>query len=196
MENLQSLLKKIEESLVENFEENLKAYRGHDGKYFKSDIIVAFVETFADLRVVVPEKEDDDTSEKEAQTDITEEYSEAWIDKEIQKFPISDSNDETEDADDEAEDTVNDTPSPDSPEKSDRIIHHFTGKCEFLSNAYQAPVTIDGLTYCCNEAAYQAQKTNVDVVRKHFLNMDASEAKELDIGRISRKIGKPARLRS
>lgn len=39
-----------------------------------------------------------------------------------------------------------------------KAIRSFTGKNRFLSNFYLAPVTIDGITYKNNEAAFQAQK--------------------------------------
>lgn len=38
-------------------------------------------------------------------------------------------------------------------------ISGFTGRYQFLSNFYEAPVTMDGCTYVTVEAAYQAAKT-------------------------------------
>lgn len=53
----------------------------------------------------------------------------------------------------------------------------FRGKYAFLSNFYEAPITIEGLRFRCVEAAFQATK---DPTRaKEFEKLNGSEAKRL-----------------
>lgn len=53
----------------------------------------------------------------------------------------------------------------------------FRGKYAFLSNFYEAPITVEGLRFRCVEAAFQAAK---DPTRaKEFENLNGSEAKRL-----------------
>lgn len=56
-------------------------------------------------------------------------------------------------------------------------INEFRGDYYFLSNFYEAPVAVYGLTYRNNEAAFQAQKTFEN--RKKFTTLNPSEAKKL-----------------
>jgi ribA/ribD-fused uncharacterized protein len=58
------------------------------------------------------------------------------------------------------------------------MINSFTGKYFFLSNFYERDVTYRGITYKNNEAAFQAQKTLDENVRKEFANLNPSEAKK------------------
>lgn len=48
------------------------------------------------------------------------------------------------------------------------MINEFRGKYYFLSNFYDAPVTIDGITYRNNEAAFQAMKIKDINVRNNY----------------------------
>lgn len=57
------------------------------------------------------------------------------------------------------------------------MIDCFDGKYAFLSNFYNCPVTYNGLTYQNNEAAFQAQKTLDENVRKEFTNLPPNLAK-------------------
>lgn len=59
------------------------------------------------------------------------------------------------------------------------MITEFRNEYEFLSNKYDAPVTIDGLTYRNAESAYQAQKTVSEAEKKMFLNLDGHYAERL-----------------
>lgn len=53
----------------------------------------------------------------------------------------------------------------------------FRGKYAFLSNFYEAPITVEGLRFRCVEAAFQAAK---DPTRaKEFEGLSGSEAKHL-----------------
>ncbi|MBQ7818550.1 MAG: DUF1768 domain-containing protein [Bacteroidales bacterium] len=58
------------------------------------------------------------------------------------------------------------------------MIDKFRGNYGFLSNMHSAPVTYDGLTYKCSEAAYQAQKSKDIEIRKRFTAMDGVNAKK------------------
>lgn len=58
------------------------------------------------------------------------------------------------------------------------MIGEFRGKYYFLSNFYEAPVTIDGITYQNNEAAFQAQKVFGEE-RLKFQDISAKDAKHL-----------------
>lgn len=51
------------------------------------------------------------------------------------------------------------------------IIARFRGPFKFLSNLYPTPITYNGLTYCCLEAAYQAQKSLDYTVHTRFANI-------------------------
>lgn len=57
------------------------------------------------------------------------------------------------------------------------MINNFKNKYFFLSNFYESPITYNGLTYRNNEAAFQAQKTLDDKVKKMFIDLTALEAK-------------------
>ena len=58
------------------------------------------------------------------------------------------------------------------------MIDTFRGDYFFLSNFYEAPVIFDGIRYCNNEAAFQAQKCINVEDRKAFSTMNPSEAKK------------------
>lgn len=58
------------------------------------------------------------------------------------------------------------------------MIDTFKGDYFFLSNFYEAPVIFDGIRYCNNEAAFQAQKCINAEDRKAFSTMNPSEAKK------------------
>lgn len=53
----------------------------------------------------------------------------------------------------------------------------FRGKYAFLSNFYEAPITVEGLRFRCVEAAFQAAKCPQRA--KEFENLNGSEAKHL-----------------
>lgn len=53
----------------------------------------------------------------------------------------------------------------------------FRGKYAFLSNFYEAPITIEGRRFRCVEAAFQAAKCPSRA--KEFENLNGSEAKRL-----------------
>lgn len=53
----------------------------------------------------------------------------------------------------------------------------FRGKYAFLSNFYEAPITVEGLRFRCVEAAFQAAKCPSRA--KEFENLNGSEAKRL-----------------
>ena len=58
------------------------------------------------------------------------------------------------------------------------MIDEFRGKYYFLSNFYSAPVTIDGVTYRNNEAAFQAAKlVDIDERKKAFSDLSPNDAK-------------------
>ena len=59
------------------------------------------------------------------------------------------------------------------------MINNFRHKYFFLSNFYEAPVTIEGITYQNNEAAFQAHKTVHISQRTQVCNLNPSEAKQL-----------------
>ena len=57
-------------------------------------------------------------------------------------------------------------------------IDSFGGEHSFLSNFYDEPVRIDGITYPTSEHAYQAMKTDDLTIRKAFAKLKtAGEAK-------------------
>ena len=51
------------------------------------------------------------------------------------------------------------------------IITRFRGPFKFLSNLYATPITYKGHTYCCLEAAYQAQKSLDSTIHARFANI-------------------------
>ena len=57
------------------------------------------------------------------------------------------------------------------------MIDCFDGKYAFLSNFYNCPVTYNRLVYQNNEAAFQAQKTLDENVRKEFTSLPPNLAK-------------------
>ena len=59
------------------------------------------------------------------------------------------------------------------------MIDSFKEEYAFLSNFYDCPVTYDGLTYRNSEAAFQAQKTEDEEVRKQFTTLPPNKAKYL-----------------
>lgn len=54
----------------------------------------------------------------------------------------------------------------------------FNGKTSFLSNHYECPVTMDGITYKSSESAFQAHKTSDEKIRMEFADLSPEEAKE------------------
>ena len=57
------------------------------------------------------------------------------------------------------------------------MINEFRGTYNFLSNFYETPVTVYGVTYKNNEAAFQSQKCLSIEEREEFSNLNPSEAK-------------------
>jgi len=57
------------------------------------------------------------------------------------------------------------------------MIDCFDGKYAFLSNFYNCPVTYNRLVYQNNEAAFQAQKTLDENVRREFTSLPPNLAK-------------------
>lgn len=57
------------------------------------------------------------------------------------------------------------------------VIDNFRGRYFFLSNFFEAPVTIEGLTFQNNEAAFQAYKLADVKKRVAFVGLDPSSAK-------------------
>lgn len=55
----------------------------------------------------------------------------------------------------------------------------FRGIYGFLSNFYTSPITVDGLTFSCVEAAFQAAKTLNPTQKQWFVGLDGSAAKRL-----------------
>lgn len=51
------------------------------------------------------------------------------------------------------------------------IITRFRGPFKFLSNLYATPINYKGHTYCCLEAAYQAQKSLDPAIHERFANI-------------------------
>lgn len=58
------------------------------------------------------------------------------------------------------------------------IINCFSGEYDFLSNFYNTPVFYEGLMYSNSEAAFQAQKTLNEEIRKKFTKYYAGQAKK------------------
>ena len=57
------------------------------------------------------------------------------------------------------------------------MINSFSGPYEFLSNFYNCPVTAWGITYRNSEAAFQAQKTKDEDIKREFSVLNPSSAK-------------------
>lgn len=55
----------------------------------------------------------------------------------------------------------------------------FRGVYGFLSNFYTSPITVDGMTFSCVEAAFQAAKTTNPAQKQWFVGLDGSAAKRL-----------------
>jgi ribA/ribD-fused uncharacterized protein len=60
-----------------------------------------------------------------------------------------------------------------------KTIMRFRNANNFLSNMYNTPVTIDGITYRNAEAAFQAQKSADPSVRAQFARLSGYDAREL-----------------
>lgn len=58
------------------------------------------------------------------------------------------------------------------------IIDSFSDEYDFLSNFYPCNITYNGLTYLSTEAAFQAQKSIDEKVRKEFTTLNPSQAKK------------------
>ena len=59
------------------------------------------------------------------------------------------------------------------------MIKEFRNENFYLSNFYERPVTINGITYLNNEAAFQSMKVEDVEKRKSFSTLKASEAKKM-----------------
>ena len=59
------------------------------------------------------------------------------------------------------------------------IIDNFRGRYYFLSNFYEIPIIYNGLMYQSSEAAFQAQKTLDNNIRKDFTKLDPRQSKRL-----------------
>lgn len=57
------------------------------------------------------------------------------------------------------------------------MINYFRGEYYFLSNFYEAPVTVYGVAYRNNEAAFQSQKCLSIEEREEFSKLNPSESK-------------------
>lgn len=53
------------------------------------------------------------------------------------------------------------------------MVERFCGEFDFLSNFYECPVAVDGITYKNSEAAYQAMKTLNEEERLSFAELSA-----------------------
>ena len=51
------------------------------------------------------------------------------------------------------------------------MINVFNGTYSFLSNYYECPVTVDGITFRSSEAAFQAQKCAEPALRREFADL-------------------------
>ena len=63
--------------------------------------------------------------------------------------------------------------------KNTKNISGFFGEYRWLSNFWEAPITVTGIQYNSTEAAYQAAKTTDFDIRESFVGISASEAKKL-----------------
>lgn len=59
------------------------------------------------------------------------------------------------------------------------MIDQFKGEYYFLSNFYNSPITIGGITYMCAEAAFQAAKLEDSAQRVMFSRLSGAKAKYL-----------------
>lgn len=59
------------------------------------------------------------------------------------------------------------------------MINLFRGQFAFLSNMYNSPITLGGVTYTCAEAAFQAVKLEDKTQRSQFAGLSGSAAKAL-----------------
>lgn len=59
------------------------------------------------------------------------------------------------------------------------MINEFKGEYEFLNNFYECPVVYKGIVYSNNEAAFQAQKTFDESLKKQFETLGPIEARNL-----------------
>lgn len=59
------------------------------------------------------------------------------------------------------------------------MINEFKGEYAFLNNFYECYVEYDGIVYSNNEAAFQAQKTFDEGLKKKFAFLDPIEARNL-----------------
>lgn len=59
------------------------------------------------------------------------------------------------------------------------MINEFKGEYAFLNNFYLCSVEYKGVVYSNNEAAFQAQKTLDEKLKKQFENLGPSEARNL-----------------
>lgn len=66
-------------------------------------------------------------------------------------------------------------------------IDSFRGEYRFLSNFYDSKIDYQGLTYLNAEAAFQSMKSEGKHLRKHFTNLNPSEAKRCGRGLALRK---------
>ncbi len=57
------------------------------------------------------------------------------------------------------------------------MINAFSGTYSFLSNYYECPVTVDGITFRNSEAAFQAQKAAEPALRREFADLSPDAAK-------------------
>lgn len=63
--------------------------------------------------------------------------------------------------------------------RAKRVISGFFGEYRFLSNFWDAPVRILGISYKSTEAAYQAGKTDDLTIRELFSHLDPKAAKRM-----------------
>lgn len=70
------------------------------------------------------------------------------------------------------------TVDPNAPIMVRPEINSFRGEYAFLSNFYNSPVTIDGITYQNAEAAFQAAKSTDDATKLQFSRMSGKEAQK------------------
>lgn len=61
---------------------------------------------------------------------------------------------------------------------SNSVIDCFRGDYFFLSNFYEIPVSYNGITYQNSEAAFQAQKTFDENIRREFSTLSPKAAKK------------------
>lgn len=59
------------------------------------------------------------------------------------------------------------------------MINQFKGEYAFLNNFYECSVEYDGIVYSNNEAAFQAQKTFDEELKKKFASLGPIDARNL-----------------